>query len=137
DFRRPLDLDPSPTRRSSDLWRPAARGLHVHQLPDGRWQAGWPDHEGYDLGPSSIAWLTWHMVFWWSMVLDHSFGEARLSREDVVWPGSADGSSDDAPASRRSSEPTPCAQHRGRRDCATRGTPYAAREFSKALGFSS
>src|SRR5690606_41348743 len=83
DFRRPLDLDPSPTRRSSDLWRPAARGLHVHQLPDGRWQAGWPDHEGYDLGPSSIAWLTWHLVFWWSMVLDHSFGEARLSREDV------------------------------------------------------
>ncbi len=72
------------------LWRPAARGLHVQQLPDGRWRADWPDHEGYDLGPSSIAWLTWHMVFWWSMVLDHSFGEARLSREDVVWPGSAD-----------------------------------------------
>ena len=72
------------------LWRPAARGLHVQQLPDGRWRADWPDHEGYDLGPSSIAWLTWHLVFWWSMVLDHSFGEARLSREDVVWPGSAD-----------------------------------------------
>ncbi|HET9512393.1 MAG TPA: DinB family protein, partial [Gemmatimonadales bacterium] len=43
-----------------------------------------------DLGPASIAWLTWHLGFWWSMVLDHSFGEGRLVREEVVWPGDAD-----------------------------------------------
>lgn len=73
------------------LWRPAARGLHVHPGADGRWIADWPGHEGYDLGPPSIAWVTWHMGFWWSMVLDHSFGEATLSREAVAWPGSADG----------------------------------------------
>ncbi len=73
------------------LWRPARKGLHVHPLPDGKWRADWPDHEGYDLGPPSIAWLTWHVGFWWSMVLDHSFGEATLSREDVMWPGNADG----------------------------------------------
>ena len=73
------------------LWRPAPAGLHVHRLPDGRWRADWPDHEGYDLGPPSIAWLTWHLGFWWSMVLDHSFGDAALAREDVAWPGSADG----------------------------------------------
>ena len=45
------------------LWRPAHEGLHVHQDPDGRWRADWPDHEGYDLGPPSIAWLTWHRSF--------------------------------------------------------------------------
>lgn len=72
------------------LWRPAAQGLHVHQDPDGRWRADWPTHEGFDLGPSSIAWLTWHLGFWWSMVLDHSFGDAVLSREKVMWPGTAD-----------------------------------------------
>jgi hypothetical protein len=72
------------------LWRPAERGLHVHRLPDGQWHADWPEHEGYDLGPSSIAWLTWHLGFWWSMVLDHSFGNAALARENVAWPGSAD-----------------------------------------------
>ncbi len=72
------------------LWRPAAQGLHVHPGADGRWRADWPDREGYDIGPSSIAWLTWHLGFWWSMVFDHSFGEGRLAREDVVWPGSAD-----------------------------------------------
>jgi hypothetical protein len=48
------------------LWRPAHKGFHVHQVPEGRWRADWPDHEGYDVGPPSIAWLTWHLGFWWS-----------------------------------------------------------------------
>lgn len=72
------------------LWRPAATGLHVRQRNDGTWQADWPEYEGYDLGPASIAWLTWHLGFWWSMVLDHSFGPATLSRDTVTWPGDAD-----------------------------------------------
>jgi hypothetical protein len=71
------------------LWRPADAGLHVHQGADGSWQAAWPEHEGYSLGPSSIAWLTWHLQFWWSMVLDHCFAQGTLKREDVIWPGSA------------------------------------------------
>jgi hypothetical protein len=73
------------------LWRPAHQGLHVHQVPDGTWRADWPESEGYDIGPPSIAWLTWHIGFWWSMVLDHSFGDGTLSRENVMWPGDAEG----------------------------------------------
>jgi hypothetical protein len=73
------------------LWRPAAKGLHVHPLDGGSWSADWPEHEGYDLGPSSVAWLTWHLIFWWSMVLDHSLDGGSLSRETVIWPGDADG----------------------------------------------
>jgi hypothetical protein len=73
------------------LRRPAARGLHVHRLADGTWRADWPEHEGYDLGPSSIAWMTWHLGFWWSMALDHNFGARNLKREDVTWPGDAEG----------------------------------------------
>jgi hypothetical protein len=72
------------------LWRPAAEGLHLSQASEGRWIPDWPDHEGYDLGPPSIGWVTWHLGFWWSMVLDHSFGEGTLSRERVAWPGTAD-----------------------------------------------
>jgi DinB family protein len=72
------------------LWRPADRGLHVHATRAGGWRADWPDSESYDMGPPSIAWLTWHMGYWWSMALDHSFGERRLSRDDVHWPGSAE-----------------------------------------------
>ena len=71
------------------LWRPARAGLHVHRH-EGGWRADWPEHEGYSLGPPSIAWVTWHMDFWWSMVLDHSFGNATLRKEDVAWPGDVD-----------------------------------------------
>ena len=72
------------------LWRPSHEGLHVHELSDRTWRADWPTHEGYDLGPPSIAWLTWHVGFWWSMVHDHSFGDGVLSRDDADWPGNAD-----------------------------------------------
>ncbi len=72
------------------LWRPAAKGMHVHRGADGAWRADWPEHERYDLGPPSIAWVTWHMGMWWSMVLDHSFGAGKLAREAVSWPGTAD-----------------------------------------------
>ena len=73
------------------LWRPAPVGLHVHEGDHGRWRADWPDRESYDIGPPSIAWITWHVGFWWSMAIDHSFGGATLSKDDVFWPGSADG----------------------------------------------
>lgn len=72
------------------MWRPAQVGLHVRQTADDRWRADWPDTEAYDIGPPSIAWISWHIVFWWSMVLDHTFAQATLTRESVFWPGSAD-----------------------------------------------
>lgn len=61
----------------------------MHQTPDGSWRADWPVYEGYSIGPPSIAWLTWHLGFWCSMLLNHSFGDATLSRENVAWPGNA------------------------------------------------
>lgn len=68
------------------LWRHSTKGLHViNKL--GIWHADWPDSEDYDMGPSSIAWLTWHIIFWWSMVFDYSFGNRLLTRENVHWPG--------------------------------------------------
>ena len=73
------------------LWRPAQAGLHLRPDGGGIWRADWPEHEGYDLGPPSIGWVTWHLGFWWSMVLDHSFGEATLTRGTIDWPGDADG----------------------------------------------
>jgi hypothetical protein len=71
------------------LWRPAGTGPHVHRTAAGTWCADWPEHEGYEIGPASIAWMTWHVGFWWSMVLDHSFGSGTLTRERIAWPGDA------------------------------------------------
>lgn len=76
------------------LWQPNPKGLHVRQFTDGSWQADWPESEGYDLGPPSIAWVTWHIGFWWSMVLNHSFGDGSLRRENVTWAGSAEAARD-------------------------------------------
>lgn len=75
------------------LWRPAARGPHVFG-DSGTWRATWPETEAYATGPPSIAWLTWHIGFWWSMVLDRSFGDGTLRREEVAWPGSAEATRD-------------------------------------------
>lgn len=71
------------------LWRPAPIGLHVERHADGQWHGQWPSHEGYDIGPPSIAWLTWHIGFWWSTVIDRSFGPGTLDRDKVAWPGTA------------------------------------------------
>ncbi|AFQ43838.1 DinB family protein [Desulfosporosinus meridiei] len=68
------------------LWRPATKGLHVVN-ESGTWHADWPDSEAYDIGPASLAWITWHIIFWWSMVLDFSFSKGTLSRENILWPG--------------------------------------------------
>lgn len=70
------------------LWRPAA---HVHRDTDGAWRADWPEREDYALGPASIAWLTWHIGYWWTTVLGRSFGDGAMTRSDILWPGDADG----------------------------------------------
>ena len=72
------------------LWRPARVGLHLRRDERGAWRGEWPEHESYSLGPPSIGWLTWHMGFWWSMVLEHSFDEAALQPDAITWPGSAE-----------------------------------------------
>lgn len=72
------------------LWRPSPRCLHVARDAGGAWRADWPEHEGYDIGPPSIAWTTWHIGFWWTKALRHLEGDPSLTKEDVVWPGSAD-----------------------------------------------
>ncbi|NJN35880.1 MAG: DinB family protein [Nitrospiraceae bacterium] len=73
------------------LWRPASRGLHVELNAMGLWRAEWPDTEGYDLGPPSIAWTTWHIVFWWRTVFHGLDGAAVPDPQTVDLPGTADG----------------------------------------------
>lgn len=73
------------------LWRPADKGLHVWPGPGGVWRADWPVSEAYDIGPSSIGWMTWHWGYWLSMALDHGFGEGGLDRDQIAWPGDGPG----------------------------------------------
>lgn len=47
---------------------------------------GFPETEGYDIGMPTIAWILWHMDFWWSMALNHNFGDGHLKVDDISWP---------------------------------------------------
>lgn len=69
------------------LWCKKAEGLQIHHV-DGNWQIDWPETEEYDLGPASIAWTMWHIIYWWEMVLNYSFGDCSLGKENIEWPGS-------------------------------------------------
>lgn len=73
------------------LWRPAERGPQVRRTEEGAFIADWPPDESYSAGPPNIAWISWHMLFWWSMAFDRNFGHAPHEREDVGWPGDAEG----------------------------------------------
>ncbi|MEO1046105.1 MAG: DinB family protein [Pseudomonadota bacterium] len=69
------------------MWRPARIAMHVKPGEDGDWTADWPESEAYEVGPPSAAWIIWHITYWWTMVLDHSFGAGTASRENIAWSG--------------------------------------------------
>lgn len=83
-----LDLHLTGLQDEEFQWRPASKGLHVyHESGTGIWRAEWPESEEYGIGPPNISWLTWHITYWWSMVLNHSFGSGTLTREDILSMG--------------------------------------------------
>lgn len=71
------------------MWRPHNVGPHVHRTSSKSWIADWPTDESYSLGAPSGAWIMWHMIYWWSMVNNYSFGSADLTRDKIHWPGDA------------------------------------------------
>jgi hypothetical protein len=68
---------------------PAPDAWTVRRGPDGSWHADWVDPEPEPPPAATIAWLTWHLDMWWSMVHDHSFGAGTLRPDQVRWTGAA------------------------------------------------
>ena len=71
------------------LWAFAPTGLQVRKKNDD-WCIDWPETESYEIGPSSIAWTLWHIIYWWSTAIDYNFGDGTLKKEDIHWPGSVE-----------------------------------------------
>ena len=69
------------------LWLPDSESWTVRPGPTGVWTADWIEPEPWPLPPMSLAWTLWHTTWLWSMVLNHSFGDATVSRSDVHWLG--------------------------------------------------
>ena len=51
------------------LWEPSTNVVTVHNA-GGEWIADWPDEEHPPLPDATIAWLLWHIEFWWTNAAD-------------------------------------------------------------------
>lgn len=72
------------------LWEPTGSCIRVRRLDSGKWRADWPESEGYEIGPPSIAWTTWHICYWWTKAIRQLESDAPAGDEDVPWPGDAE-----------------------------------------------
>lgn len=72
-------------------WAPAAVIWTVHRSPDGRWRPDFADTEPDPIPATTIAWLTWHIGWWWSSAIAHAEGRPIPERTEVYWPGDTAG----------------------------------------------
>ncbi|MFC9971550.1 DinB family protein [Spirillospora sp. NPDC127200] len=69
------------------LWEPAALTWSVRPDAGGAWTPDWADSEPDPVPAPTIAWLSWHIGWWWSVTIDHARGRTPRERTDVTWPG--------------------------------------------------
>lgn len=70
-------------------WTLNPTGLQVRRK-DKEWCVDWPESESYEIGPASISWTMWHIIYWWSAAIDGNFGQGALNKDDIPWPGSVE-----------------------------------------------
>lgn len=68
------------------LWCINEKGLQIRKNGT-TWVPDWPDTEAYDIGPSSISWIMWHILFWWKSTISASKDNIVLNKDNVKWPG--------------------------------------------------
>ncbi|MFF2847126.1 DinB family protein [Streptomyces sp. NPDC058001] len=76
------------------FWEPAPGAWSVRRDTAGRWVADWEVPEPDPVPNTSIAWLTWHIGYWWTTTHQHCFGPGAPAREDITWPGTAAATAD-------------------------------------------
>ncbi|AYL36962.1 DinB family protein [Streptomyces fungicidicus] len=69
------------------LWEPGPHCWTVRRSPDGTWVPDWAETEPDPVPVPTIAWVSWHMGWWWSVTLDHARGHRPRERTEVTWPG--------------------------------------------------
>lgn len=69
------------------LWEPASLCWTVRRTLDDTWLPDWSDTEPDPVPVPTIAWLSWHIGWWWSVTLDHVEGRPPRDRTAVDWPG--------------------------------------------------
>ena len=67
---------------------PAAGAWTVHLGENGVWRTDWADDEPDLAPPTTVAWLLWHIGWWWSDVTGRAFGDGAVARNEAGWRGS-------------------------------------------------
>lgn len=73
------------------LWQPAAGAWTVRPNGVGAWHADFQEPEPDPAPPTSIAWVTWHIGWWWSDIHARALGGDGVSHANATWPGTAEG----------------------------------------------
>ena len=69
------------------FWEPTTLCWTVRHDDAGGWQPDWADAEPDPVPVPTIAWLTWHIDYWWTMTIDSLTGISSRDRSEVIWPG--------------------------------------------------
>ncbi|MEV0607245.1 DinB family protein [Polymorphospora rubra] len=71
------------------LWEPAPLHWTVRAGHDGGWVPDWAESESEpDPVPvPTVAWITWHLGWWWTVTIDHARGRTPPDRTGIRWPG--------------------------------------------------
>jgi hypothetical protein len=73
------------------LWEPGPGAWTVRLDDTDSWRADFEQPDPNPAPPTTIAWLTWHVGWWWSDIQGRAFGDGGLTHSDATWPGTADG----------------------------------------------
>ncbi|HLT60903.1 MAG TPA: DinB family protein [Microlunatus sp.] len=66
------------------FWAPAPVHWTMHETADG-WAPDFAEVEPAPVPAATVAWLTWHLHWWWSATLADLRGEPAPARTDVGW----------------------------------------------------
>ncbi|ANZ35433.1 hypothetical protein BBK82_04390 [Lentzea guizhouensis] len=66
------------------LWEPEGSVVFTMRHNGTEWERDWPTPEQESAGVATMAWLTWHIGWWWTAAIDHV---RKSEPREVVWPG--------------------------------------------------
>ena len=68
-------------------WEPASPSWTMRPAADGTWTADFAESEPDPVPVPTIAWLSWHIGWWWGVTTDHLRGRTPRERTEIAWPG--------------------------------------------------
>ncbi|WP_208113047.1 DinB family protein [Actinorugispora endophytica] len=69
------------------LWEPVPYCWTLRRGADGEWAPDWAETEPDPVPVPTIAWVGWHIGWWWTTTIDHARGRTPPDRTEVGWPG--------------------------------------------------